>query len=121
MPAQDESVEMQPSTSPAISVLPVAQAPSWRMVINDSTVYTSLEEFRSADVKAMAEQYLDLLEQIDEENEDLQLQRRAYVAAETTADKKTMHPILLSLEKDLVRLKHEAADMLKQIRRMENR
>lgn len=121
MPAQDESVEMQPSTSPAISVLPVAQAPSWRMVINDSTVYTSLEEFRSADAKAMAEQYLDLLEQIDEENEDLQLQRKAYVDAETDADKKAMRPILLSLEKDLVRLKHEAADMLKQIRRMENR
>lgn len=87
------------------------------MVVGDK-VYTTLTDFRHEDARLKAEEYLDLLEQIDEEEQELHRLRAAYHQA-GEQERQQMAPVILSLEKDVPRLKRDSAALLTELRRLE--
>ncbi len=112
-PADDQEQEV--AETPAAIMTAVAE-PTWRIVINDSLVYTSLNDFKGEEARSTAEQYLDVLEQIEEETADLQKNRQQYEEAEETSEKHALKPLILSLEKDIIRLRREADKLLRNLR-----
>lgn len=104
--------------SPVLEELTKA-APEWTVIVNDSTVYTSLSDFRNEEARKKMEEYLDLQEQIEEEEADLVANRLAYQAAEA-AEKETLAPVILSVEKDVQRLKREAKELRYEVLRLEH-
>lgn len=113
------AVHQQESLSSPIVAELTVEAPEWTLIVNDSTVYTSLSDFRSADAKTAMEEYLDLQEQISEEEDDLNARRLAYANAETAAEKETLAPLILSVEQDVRRLKIEAKALRNEVIRLE--
>lgn len=120
VPSTDEKIDREPELEVApITVAPVEAEPSWRIVINDSLVYTSLDAFKGEEARSTAEQYLDVMEQIEEETADLQKNRQQYEAAEDSSEKHALKPLILTLEKDIIRLRREADKLLKNLRVLE--
>lgn len=95
--------------------------PDFTLVINDSIVYHALSDFRSDEARQMAETYLDLLDQIKEETEELATKRLSYQTAESADLKMQLSPLILSLEKDVLRLKKEAKQTLLILRQKESK
>jgi len=106
-------------SSPILAELAVEQ-PEWTLVVNDSTVYTSLADFRSEEARNKMQEYLDLLDQISEEQTDLQQRRIAYANAESAAERESLAPLILSVENDVRRLKLEASALRREVLRLEH-
>lgn len=106
-------------TSPVLEELAVAE-PEWTLVVSDSAVYTSLADFRNEEARTKMEEYLDLQEQISEEEADLRQKRTAYSNAESAAERETLAPLILMVENDVRRLKIEAAALRLEVLRLEH-
>lgn len=104
--------------SPVLAEL-AKPAPEWELIVNDSIVYTALSDFRNADARLKMEEYLDLSRQIAEEEADLQARRLLYAQAESTDEKATLAPLILSLEQDVHRLKRELQELHYETLRLE--
>lgn len=92
--------------------------PEWTLILNDSTVYSSLADFRSSEAKEAMHSYLELLHQLAEENERLAQYRAAF--QEASADERTLlTSLILGLETDVRRLYEEAEKARKEVIRKE--
>lgn len=93
--------------------------PEWSLIVSDKTIYTSLSDFANADARKKMEEYLDLSEQIAEEEAELKARRLAYAEAESADDKSALAPAILSLEQDIHRLKRELKMLHHEVLRLE--
>ena len=92
--------------------------PEWTLILNDSTIYTSLDDFRSSEAREAMQAYLDLQNQITEENEDLVQHREAFREAHAE-ERNQLKPLILALETDIRRLYQEAEKARKEVIRKE--
>lgn len=106
-------------SSPVLAELAKVE-PDWTLVINDSTVYTSLEDFVMPEAREKLQEYLDLLDQIEEEATDLAAQRLAYKNAESAAERDALKPMILSVENDVRRLRQESHALRMEVLRLEH-
>ncbi len=89
------------------------------IVINDSTVYTSVDDFRSEEARQLATEYIMTETQIAEEEQSLKEQRAEY--AEADAERRSvLRSVMLTQEKTLRTLRKENKSVLKQLRAEEN-
>jgi len=103
---KEQEVE-QPVVEPVVEQpQPAEQEPLMRILILDK-VYTSPAMLHNDEARRKAETYIDLLSQISEEQEDLQKYRAEYASA-VGAERRALEPLILSLEKDVLRLRREA-------------
>ena len=92
--------------------------PEWTLILNDSTIYTSLDDFRSSEAREAMQAYLDLQNQIAEENEDLVQHREAFREAQAE-ERNQLKPLIIALETDIRRLYQEAEKARKEVIRKE--
>lgn len=120
-PLVAQETEEHTHIEPVFSKTEETNAPDFTLVINDSTVCHALTDFRNDEARQMAETYLDLLEQIQQETRDLATKRQSYHNAETAEQKQLLTPLILSIEKDIIRLKKEAKQTLLTLRQKESK
>ena len=85
------------------------------IVINDSTIYTSLGQFLSEEARAFATEYVELCQQIEEEILSLREMRESFATAETEERKSELRPVILTQEKTLRTLCKERKQLLKAV------
>jgi len=118
-PTHVQTETAEPESSPLLEDEYIPEG-DFRFVLNDSTVYTVLEDFQSDSARALYTQYQDIQEQIAEEEADLETYRETYLNSESAEEKERLTPLILSLEKDVARLKSEAATLPNEIRLTEH-
>lgn len=87
-------------------------------VVNDSRTYTSLDEFRNADAKKYAAQWLEAKKMLAKQIAQLNADRDIYAATEGTK-KRELAPAILDEEKQTSELKASIKKLEKLIRRSE--
>ena len=93
-------------------------AEAFRFVVDDETVYTSLEQFRKARSRAMMKDLVTLYQQVSNLSEKLELWRKAYFKA-PSQQQEQLRPTILSTEEKVFALESEISFMEKQIRNLE--
>ena len=86
------------------------------IVINDSTIYTSVKSFRNADARQLAAEYASLSAQLAEEEESLSQMRISYRESESAEQKEKLRGVMLTQEKTVRTLRKEQKTLLKQIK-----
>lgn len=97
-----------------------AQQPAWHIIINDSTIYTSLSQFHQDTARVVAEHYLAAVAEQEEKTLLLAAQRAEYMELEDPADKLAAQPDILATEQDLLALRLQVIALLKHLRQLEN-
>ena len=87
-------------------------------IIDNNTIYTSLDEFQTAQGRKLAEQYIALEEEIEAETQSLESDRAEYKDASDTR-KEELKALILTKENTLRTLRAERNTLLKQIRQAE--
>lgn len=95
-----------------------AEEDAFQLVISDEVIYTELDDFRSDSARVLYLQYQQIEADIEAEQEELSRQRAAWQQADE-AQRDTTAGVILSLEKDLLRLGREARVLLQAVRREE--
>ncbi len=90
-----------------------------RIIINDSIIYKSLQEFRSDEARHLAAEYADLLKRIEEECLSLEENRRLFSQASDDTQKSSLRAIILTQEKTLRLFSADSHRLLKVLRREE--
>ncbi|MBR3647057.1 MAG: hypothetical protein IKN59_01525 [Paludibacteraceae bacterium] len=93
---------------------------SFRFVLNDSTVYTSLEQFRSEEAKRLFVHYQELSAQLEQKQRDLERQRKAYAHCESNEERSCIAPLIMRLEQEIAKQKREHNLLPNQIRTLES-
>lgn len=90
----------------------------FRFVIDDATIYTRLNDFQSADARALYEQVQLLESQLTQCKEQTDLLRLQYGNADENKQKE-LRNILLQLETDYLKIRKQLPKLLNQIRELE--
>lgn len=85
-------------------------------VVNDSTVYTRMEQFRSEESRALYARYEEVEKLLSQKVRELDRQRRAYAECDTQAEKDCLVPVIMKLEQEVASLRKEQAQLPNQIR-----
>lgn len=88
-------------------------------ILNDSTIYTSLDDFRNTNARDLYQQWLNNELQQQEQYHKLQQLRQQYADAELNT-KKQLTPTILQLEQKLQNNTQESRHQLNTIRQMES-
>ena len=97
-----------------------AVSSSIRFVLNDSTVYTSLEQFRSEEAKRLFVRYQEVSAQLEQKQRELERQRKAYAHCESKEERSCIAPLILRLEQEITKQKKEYNLLPNQIRAAES-
>ncbi len=114
------------NTMPDSAQQPVAVSPSAvqepgqqiHFILNDSVVYTSMDDFRTDEARAAYQEWQALQTTLQTEDTKLQTLRREYSTA-NAAQRREMTPVILKLEKDRDTHLQHANTLLNTIRRTE--
>lgn len=91
----------------------------FRFVLNDSTVYTNLADFRSDKARALCRRLLAAQKELEHKSRDLDKQRRIYSASESAEERQCLVPVITNLEKENAALQQEIAALPGRIREAE--
>lgn len=91
----------------------------FRFVLNDSTVYTDLADFRSDKARALCRRLLTAQKELEHKSRDLDKQRRIYSASESAEERQCLVPVITNLEKENAALQQEIAALPGKIREAE--
>ena len=94
-------------------------AAAFRFVLNDSTVYTNLADFRSDKARTLCKRMLAIQKEVEHKTRDLDKQRRTYSASESAEERQCLVPVILNLEKENAALQQEMAALPQKIREAE--
>ena len=92
--------------------------PEWKLVLNDSTIYLSWDNFRSPDAIKSMRLYLKLQKQMAEKSAELEQYRQTYSAA-SLEERVRLTSTILALETDVRKLRNEADSARKESIRQE--
>ena len=90
----------------------------WKLVLNDSTIYLSWDNFRSPDAIESMRLYLKLQKQMAEKSAELEQYRQTYSAA-SIEERVRLTSTILALETDVRKLRNEADSARKESIRQE--
>lgn len=90
----------------------------FRLVINDSVVYTSYADFQSDSARVLYQAYQQMQSDWEQEKEELARMRANYIYC-SAEERESLATVILSLEKDVARLKNELRALLQQVLRKE--
>lgn len=94
-------------------------AGAFTFVLNDSTVYIDLKDFRSDKARALCRKWLAAQKELDYKSRELDKQRKAYLTAESAEERQCLAPVIISLEKETAALRQEIAALPDKIRSAE--
>jgi hypothetical protein len=86
--------------------------------MNDSTVYTSLNDFKNTAARKQYQEWMKLQQTIAQELEQLDALRYQYSQADE-AERKQLTPLILQLEKNQSQLINRTKTILQEIRQIE--
>ena len=114
LPKAKAEVQNEPTTSPILAELEPAK-PAFTLVINDSTTYTQLSDFKRTEARDAMQRYLDVIEQIESERQELNLRRDRFGKTDSIEDKASLTATILALEQDIRRLMAIADNLRKEV------
>lgn len=85
----------------------------FRLVVNDSVVYTAYADFQSDSARVLYQQYQQMESDWEQEKEELARMRANYIYS--IEERATLASTILSLEKDVARLKDELRETLRKV------
>ena len=89
-----------------------------RFVMNDSTIYTSLNDFKNNTARKQYQEWMRIQQTIAQEFEQLEALRYQYSQADE-AERKKLTPLILQLENNQSQLIHSTKTILQEIRQIE--
>ena len=104
------------SYSPMFTQEDSVPASAFRFVLNDSTVYTSLPEFRSDKARMLCRRLLAAQKELDHKSRELDKQRKTYNTSESAEERQCLVPVIMNLEKETAALRQEIAALPGKIR-----
>ena len=109
------------SFSPMFQQEDSVPAAAFRFVLNDSTVYTDLADFRSDKARMLCKRLLAAQKELEHKSRDLDKQRRIYSASESAEERQCLVPVIVGLEKENAALQQEIAALPGRIREAETK
>ena len=113
-----ERLDNAPS-EPSAPSAPSATHDAISFVINDSVIYTSVDDFLSPGARRLFIEWEQLQERLTKEQDQLELLRMQYMQAEETLQAE-LAPQILQLESDIVRLQERCWALPREIRQRES-
>ena len=113
--AMPDSAQQPVAVSPSAIQEP---EPQIHFILNDSVVYTSMDDFHSEEARTAYQEWQTLQTTLQAEDSKLQTLRREYSAA-NAARRREMTPVILKLENDTDSCTQRANSLLNSIRRQE--
>ena len=113
-----ERLDNAPS-EPSAPSAPSATHDAISFVINDSVIYTSVDDFLSPGARRLFMEWEQLQERLTKEQDQLELLRMQYMQAEETLQAE-LAPQILQLESDIVRLQERCWALPREIRQRES-
>ena len=94
------------------------ESKDFMFVVNDSKVYTSLDDFQNPEAKKYASQWIEAKKMLEQQNAQLEADRSIYASAQNS-QKKELTPTILEEEKQTSELKEFIKKLEKLIRQSE--
>ena len=94
-------------------------AGAFRFVLNDSTVYTDLKDFRSDKARTLCRRWLTAQKELEFKSRELDKQRKTYNGSESAEERQCLVPVITNLEKETAALRQETAALPQKIRAAE--
>ena len=91
----------------------------FRFVLNDSTVYTNLADFRSDKARMQCRRMLSAQKELEHKLRELDKQRNAYNNSESAEERQCLAPVIINLEKETATLRRELSTLPDKIRSAE--
>jgi hypothetical protein len=113
--AADNVQQQEDTISPALEENDIDTI---RFVMNDSTVYTSLNDFKNTAARKQYQEWMKLQQTMAQELEQLDALRYQYSQADE-AERKQLTPLILQLEKNQSQLINRTKTILQEIRQIE--
>jgi hypothetical protein len=113
--AADNVQQQEDTISPALEENDIDTI---RFVMNDSTVYTSLNDFKNTAARKQYQEWMKLQKTIAQELEQLEALRYQYSQADE-AERKQLTPLILQLENNQSQLLNSTKIILQEIRQIE--
>lgn len=114
-PKTQEEVKVNVVTDTTNNLETITMRP---FVVNDTTVYLQLSDFRSIDARVLYEEYLKQEQQLNLLCKDIEDKREAYKDA-TPDEQRTLSEQLLEMENTYLRQKKELPELLKKVHQVE--
>ena len=105
--------------SPLFTKEDTVPAVSFRFVINDTTVYTGLADFKSDKARVLCRRMLSAQKELDHKMRDLDKQRKIYSSSESPDERQCLMPVIANLEQETATLRQEIAALPQKIRESE--
>lgn len=102
--------------SPMFAKEDTLAARAFTFVVNDSTVYTDLKNFRSDKARALCRRWLSAQKELEHKSRELDKQRKTYMTTESAEERQCLVPVIMSLEKETAALREEIAVLQDKIR-----
>ena len=113
--AADNVQQQEDTISPALEENDIDTI---RFVMNDSTVYTSLNDFKNTAARKLYQEWMKLQQTMAQELEQLEALRYQYSQADE-AERKQLTPLILQLENNQSQLINRTKTILQEIRQIE--
>lgn len=92
---------------------------TFRFVLNDSTIYTDISDFRSDKARMLCRKLFAAQKELDHKTRELDKQRKTYMNSESAEERQCLAPLIINLENETATLRKEITVLPQAIRSAE--